>query len=48
MSSHWVTPQYIYQDSKLLAPVVNIAERVYGQFLQSNMHSTFDFCPQTS
>ena len=36
-------PQCIYQDSRLLALVVYFAKLVYGQ---SNMHSTFNFCPK--
>ena len=43
---------YIYQDSKLLVPVVYFAEpvknRVGAPFGPSNMHSTLDFCPKTA
>ena len=36
---------YVYQDSKLLAPVVFFAELVYGPLEQSNVYRTLDFCP---
>ena len=35
---HWLISQYIYYDSKLLAPIVCFAELVSEMFGQSNMH----------
>ena len=43
-----IKAQYIYQDRKLLAPVVYFALLVYGQFGQINMHSKIDFLTLTS
>ena len=41
-------PQYVYQDSKLLAPAIIFwridLKLAYGPFGQSNMQNTLDFC----
>ena len=36
---------YIYKDSKLLAPVVYLADQVYGSFGLSNLDRKIGFCP---
>ena len=44
-SSKEAPPQYLYQDRKLLVPVVCFAKLVYGPFFRlCKMLRTLDFC----
>ena len=46
---NYTWPHYIYQDSQLLLSTLLVqVALVHGQFEQSNMHSTHDFCSRLS